>query len=98
VIEVAEVGQLVAERVDEARILEGIARLHVPEANRNPPVGGADTIATLHAAILGNNFAVSETEECREETGVSAQAHHEIGVQDVSRGGRPPPQTPHVPP
>jgi hypothetical protein len=72
-IEVTKVGELVAEGIDEARVLERAAGLGVPEANGNQTVGVAGPVARLDPRVLGHDGTVVEPEGSGDALGVAAE-------------------------
>ena len=62
VVEVFQMGQLVAERIDQARVLEGLAGRHVVEADANRSVRVADPVATLDVRPLGLDNLIAKAE------------------------------------
>ena len=52
-VEMAQVGELVAQRVDEARLLEQPARARVTEADADAAVVVADAVVRVDAVALG---------------------------------------------
>ena len=66
VIEMAEMRELVAERVDQARVLERSTRRRVLQADADRPVPVADAQPALHLRALGLDRAVAESEDPRD--------------------------------
>lgn len=96
VIEVPQVGKLVAERVHQARVPERAAGHRVHEADPDRPVRVADAVAPLHARALGFDGPIAESEACGEQGRVaiesldqlpSGRAVHGVGGS-VSATGR----------
>jgi len=80
-VEVPQVGELVAERIHEARVLERSARSDVAQPDLDRAVGVADPIAAAHSGALGGDRAVPETEAAREALGIEIQT-----LDQLSRG------------
>jgi len=103
VVEVAKVSQFVAEGVDEAGILEGTTASDVLQPQGDSAVRVTDAVAAAHIGSLGEDLRELESEVPRESHGVAPKTGQQQNrfriVQGDSRvGGRPPPQTPQVPP
>ncbi len=62
VIEVPQVGQLVAQGVHEARVFERPAGGRVAQPDPDRPVREADAVAALHVGALGLEHAVTQAE------------------------------------
>ncbi len=60
VIEVAQVGELVAQRVDQARIAQRLPGHRVVEADLDGSVGEAGAVAARHASTLGFERPVAQ--------------------------------------
>ena len=65
-VEVAQVRELVAERVHEARVLERRPVSGVAQPDPDRAVGVADAVAPLHAGALGRDRAVAQPEAARD--------------------------------
>ena len=72
-VEVAQVRELVAERVDHDGVLQHVGRAQLMESDANPPVRVADAVAAPHALALGVDRAQRQLERAREQGGVPAQ-------------------------
>lgn len=74
VIEVPQVGELVAQRVDETRVLEDPTRPHVPQANPDGSVLVADAVSTSDVRPLGREGAQLQSEAGREDARIAPQS------------------------
>jgi len=78
VIEVLQVRELVAQRVHEARVLERLARGHVPQPDLDAPIVVADAVAPLHVGAFGIERPIPQAEACTDAIRISPQSPHEI--------------------
>jgi hypothetical protein len=74
----AEVGELVAERVHETRILEGLSGGDVAESNPDRPVREADAVASLDIGSLRLEHAIAQPETRTDTLGIGFQPRHQL--------------------
>ena len=77
VIEVAQVGELVAQRVHEARILERASGGRVPQPDADPAVGVAHAVAVPDVGALGLDRAIAQAEAHGDPRRVAVEALHQ---------------------
>ena len=73
VVEVPQMGELVAERVHQARVLEGPTRGRMAKADLDRAVRVADPVAAAHPRALRGDRPVPEAEAARESLGVEIE-------------------------
>jgi hypothetical protein len=66
VVEVSEVGELVAERVDQARVLEGLSGSSMTQADPDAPVGVTDPVTPSDVGALRLETAQPKPEQSSE--------------------------------
>lgn len=74
VIEVPQVGELVAQRVDETRVLQDPTRPDVPQPNPDGSVLVADAVTAFDVRPLGRERAKLQPEAGREDTRIAPQS------------------------
>ena len=88
-IEVAQMGQLMAERVDEARVLEGSAGRGVAQSDPDRSVREADAITTLDVRALGLEDAIAQAESGADPLRVPLQPGHQLHLRPAIQGCLP---------
>jgi len=78
VVEVAQVRELVAEGVDEARVLERPTRRRVHQPDADGAVGEADAVAPLDVGALRLEHAIGESEARADPQRVPLQTSHQL--------------------
>lgn len=73
VVKVAQMGELVAERADEARVAQWFSGRDVIQPDADRPIGVADPVAALHVCSLGFDRAKAQVEAPRDARCVIAQ-------------------------
>ena len=91
VVEVAQVRQLMAERVDEARVLERPAGRGMEQPDADRAVAVADAEPALHLRSLGLDHPIAEAEDARDAQRVAFEffdQHRVISTMRCARGFR----------
>jgi len=71
---VAQVRELVAERVDHDAVLEQVGRAQLVQPDPDPPVGVADAVAPAHARAFRIDRCQRQLERTGEQLGVTSQS------------------------
>ena len=83
VVEVAQVRELVAERVHQARVLERAPGQRVAQPDPDRAVGVADAVAPLHVGALGRDLLVPQAEAAGDALRIRIEPFHQAVRQSL---------------
>ena len=82
-------GELVAERVDEARVFERSSRGDVPKSDADRSVREADSVTTFDVRAFGLECPVAKTEAPTERERVALETREQITFDRLIQSGAP---------
>ena len=77
-VDVAQVRQLVAEGVHQARVLEGLFRSDMGQADSDRAVGEADAVSPLDVGPLGLEDAITQPKAGADAQSIPLQPRHQL--------------------